>query len=514
MKKKRKKQNNVDSLFEKILTDKTVRRNLVQKSFEHFFPIYFHRYMQYATANFQKEIFEILENEAIKLAVIVAFRGSAKSTIITTAYVLWSILGVQERKFIVICGQTEQKARQYLLNIKNELLNNDMLKKDLGPFEEERNSLGNATALIIKKLNVKIMISSVEQSIRGMRHGEFRPDLIILDDIEDTNSVKTREGRDKVFNWLTSEIIPAGNKNTRIIAVGNLLHEDSVLKRLQMKIENGDMERMHGTYREYPIIDAHGNSMWPGKYPTMESIMEEKEKTMDDIAWYREYELKILSTAEQVVHPEWIHRYDNLPEGRPQTIAIGMDLAISERQSADYTAMVIGYIYGYGKNLKIYIQPHPINERLTFPAQVDRIKSLDAIHRQKCSRVKLYVEDVGYQKALVQILEQSKYDVESAPTRGSDKAARLRLATPMMKDARVFFPHEGCEELIEQLVGFGKEKYDDLADAFAHLVIKTIENNRSAGIVGTFERPTWLDNPSPIRKPGMFPMGNKPYADL
>ena len=246
MKKKRKKQNSEDKLFEKILTDKTVRRSLVQKSFEHFFPIYFHRYMQYETADFQKEIFEILEDEAIKLAVIVAFRGSAKSTIITTAYVLWSILGVQERKFIVICGQTEQKARQYLLNIKNELLHNDLLKKDLGPFEEERNSLGNATALIIKKLNVKIMISSVEQSIRGMRHGEYRPDLIILDDIEDTNSVKTREGRDKVFNWLTSEIIPAGSKKTRIIAVGNLLHEDSVLKRLQMKIENGDMERMHG----------------------------------------------------------------------------------------------------------------------------------------------------------------------------------------------------------------------------------------------------------------------------
>lgn len=513
MKKKRKKQNSADDLFEKILTDKTVRRNLVQKSFEHFFPIYFYRYMQYETAPFQKDMFRILEDESIKLAVIVAFRGSAKSTIITTAYVLWSILGVQERKFIVLCGQTEQKARQYLMNIKKELLENDLLKKDLGPFEEERNGLGNATALIIKKLNVKIMICSVEQNIRGMRHGEHRPDLIILDDIEDTNSVKTREGRDRPFNWLTSEIIPAGSKKTRIIAVGNLLHEDSVLKRLQNKIENGEMKSLNAVYREYPIKDEQGNALWPGKYPTPESIAEEREKTMDDIAWYREYELKILSTAEQVVHPEWIHRYDGLPEGHPQTIAIGIDLAISERQSADYTAMVIGYIYGYGKNLKIYIHPHPTNERLTFPAQVDRIKSLDAIHRQKCSRVKLYVEDVGYQKALVQILEQSRYDVESAPTRGSDKAARLRLATPMMKDARVFFPPTGCEELIEQLVGFGKEKHDDLADAFAHLVIKTIENNRSAGIVGTFERPAWLDNPPPMRKGGMFPAGNKPYFE-
>jgi hypothetical protein len=130
------------------------------------------------------------------------------------------------------------------LNIKLELTHNELLKKDLGPFEEERNSLGNATAIIIKKLNVKIMISSVEQSIRGMRHGENRPDLIILDDIEDTQSVKTREGRDKAFNWLTGEVIPAGDKRTRIIAVGNLLHEDSVLKRLQKRIEAKEMTHL------------------------------------------------------------------------------------------------------------------------------------------------------------------------------------------------------------------------------------------------------------------------------
>lgn len=477
MKKKSKKQNSADDLFEKILTDKTVRRSLVQKSFEHFFPIYFHRYMQYETADFQKEIFEILENEAIKLAVIVAFRGSAKSTIITTAYVLWSILGMQERKFIVICGQTEQKARQYLLNIKNELLHNDLLKKDLGPFEEERNSLGNATALIIKKLNVKIMISSSEQSIRGMRHGEHRPDLIILDDIEDTNSVKTREGRDKPFNWLTSEIIPAGSKKTRIIAVGNLLHEDSVLKRLEKKIENGEMESLNAVYREYPIMDEQGNSLWPGKYPTPESIEEERERTMSETAWYREYLLKIISTEEQVVRPEWIQFYGKAPNESIRSIAIGIDLAVSEKESADCTAMVVGHIYGHGKNMNIHIQPNPINARVPFPVQTEYIKALVAVQKQKHYRVKLYIEDVGYQKALVQLFDSQKYDVEGVPTGRSDKSARLRLTTSFIKEGRVLFPEKGCEELIEQLIGFGKEKHDDLADAFAILVLKVIENN-------------------------------------
>ncbi len=485
----RKKKSKSEQLFDTVLSDKVMRKALVRQRLEYFFPIYFHRYLQYETADFHNELFDILEDETNKLAVICAFRGSAKSTIVTTAYVLWSILGVQQRKFIVICGQTEQKSRQYLLNIKNELMHNDLLKKDLGPFTEERNDLGNATAIIIKRLNVKIMISSVEQSIRGMRHGEYRPDLIILDDIEDTNSVKTREGRDKAFNWLTSEVIPAGDKRTRVIAVGNLLHEDSVLKRLQRKIESGEMTHLNGVYREYPIVDIQGNPLWPGKYPTTDDIEAERQKTMSETAWYREYLLKIISTEEQVVHPEWIQCYSTEPRHNLRNISIGIDLAVSEKESADCTAMVVGYTHGYGKDMCIYIQPNPINARMTFPEQVACIKSLVAVHKQTHYRVKLYIEDVGYQKALVQVFDSQKYDVEGVPTGRSDKTARLRLTTSFIKEGRVLFPETGCEELIEQLTGFGKEKHDDLADAFAILVLKIIENNPKGGSCGIFTGP-------------------------
>lgn len=487
MAKPRKRKTKPNQVIEKILNDKKLRQSMVRKSFEFFFPIYFYQYIKYETAPFHKELFRILEDVTIKLAVIVAFRGSAKSTIITTAYVLWSILGNQECKFIVIAGRTEQKARQYLSNIKMELEQNELLKKDLGPFTEERNNLGNATAIIIKKLNVKIMITSTGQSIRGMRHGEHRPDLIILDDIEDLESVKTREGRNKTFEWLTGELIPAGESGrTRVIAVGNLLHEDSVLKRMQKKIEAGELKSLKPVCREYPIIDEKGNALWLAKYPTPESIIAEEEKTMDDIAWHREYLLKIISTAEQVVHPEWIQFYRYLPKTGLRCIAIGVDLAVSEKASADCTAMVVAYVYGHGKKMEMYIQPHPINERIPFPVQAERIKNLIGVEKQTHYRVKTYVEDVGYQKALVQVFESTKYDVEGVPTGRSDKAARLRLTTSFIKEGRVLFPETGCEELVEQLVGFGKEAHDDLADAFSMVVLKMIEDNPRSGSAGLF----------------------------
>lgn len=473
MTKRKTKVSKTEKLFDQIINDQAVRQRVTKNSLEHFLPIYFHQYMEYESAPFHKEMFDILGNDVIKLAVFCAFRGSAKSTIITTAYVLWAILGIQQKKFIVICGQTDAKARQYLLNLKNELEHNLLLQQDLGPFKEDKDSLGNATGLTLKKLGVKILITSVEQSIRGMRHNQHRPDLIIVDDIEDMNSVKTREGRDKAFNWLTGELIPAGNTKTRIIAVGNLLHEDSVLKRLQEKIENNEMSHMKGVYREYPIIDVDGNPLWPGKYPNQESIEAEREKTMNEVAWYREYLLQIISTEEQVVRPEWIHQYLYLPKRELTQIAIGVDLAISQKSYADYTAIVTAYVYGHGKNMEIYIQPNTINRRLPFPDQVETIISTIAVAKVTHHRVKTYIENVAYQDAMVQMLQSRSQNVIGV-TPTTDKRSRLSLTTSLMRDGRILFPESGCEELIEQLLGFGKEKHDDLADAFSISILQLI----------------------------------------
>jgi len=479
-----KKKNNTslqEKVFNRLLTDRRFRQEIVRKKLKYFFPIYFYKYLTYETAPFQEEIFRILEDEKNKLAILIAFRGSAKSTVVTLAYVLWSILGVQQKKYVVILGQTEQKARVYLMNIKKELEDNDLLKKDLGPFEEEKNQWG-ATALIISDLNAKIMISSVEQSIRGMRHGEHRPDLIILDDVEDIRSVKTQESRDKTFSWLTGEVIPAGDKNTRMIAVGNHLHEDSLLKRLHKKINTGEMD---GIYREYPVIDENNNPLWPGKYPTVEDLEKEKRKCGSNIAWAREYLLAIISTEEQVIKPEWIKYYDDIPpDNLMKYIATGIDPAISKSDYADYTAMVSARIYGRKDELTVYIIPNIINKRLSFLETVEQAKLIS----NSLQRSQLYIEDVAYQSALVEQLKKDKYPVKAVKVGGQDKLARLSAVSHLVQSGKVLFPKEGANALITQLTGFGSEKYNDLVDAFSLLMLKIIErDNIRLGVTGEFK---------------------------
>ncbi|MFH1142744.1 MAG: terminase family protein, partial [Candidatus Uhrbacteria bacterium] len=175
-------------IAEKLLKDKRFRKEVTTSSHYWFFHTYFNEYVKYPTAKFQREMFEISEAETTGLAVITAFRGSGKSTIITLSFPIWAILGKQQRKFVVILSQTQAQAKMHLQNLRTELEANELLRHDLGPFEE-RNEEWSSGSLVIPKHNARITAMSMEQSIRGIRHGSHRPDLIICDDVEDLASV-------------------------------------------------------------------------------------------------------------------------------------------------------------------------------------------------------------------------------------------------------------------------------------------------------------------------------------
>ncbi|MDD5639676.1 MAG: phage terminase large subunit [Candidatus Pacebacteria bacterium] len=460
------------SLVNRMMKDRLVRISITKDSFLYFFHFYYAHYVKYETADFQKEIIHYLEKSTTGNLYIVAFRGSGKSTMITTAYPIWAILGKQQKKFCIIFCQTQSQAKQHMMNIRSELENNELLKKDLGPFQKESDEWGSHS-LVFKKHGSRITIASTEQSIRGLRHNEHRPDLIICDDIEDVQSTKTREGRDKTYYWLKGEVIPSGDKNTRLIIVGNLLHEDSLLMRIKEDINQG---KTRGIFKEYPLLDSDNICLWPGKYMTDKEIEDEKLKIASDISWQREYLLRIIPSDYQLIYPEWIQYYDDFPKMEPSehycTYA-GVDLAISAKDSADFTTIVSARVYGYREKLKIYILPNPIAKKLNFPDQVDLLKNYKNTQMSRFQD-KMFIESVAYQEALPQMLEMYGVKAMAIKPKG-DKRTRLSLTSMSIKSGTIKFPKQGCEELIEQLVRFGVEKHDDLADAFSLLVNATLD---------------------------------------
>jgi predicted phage terminase large subunit-like protein len=459
----------LDKFFQKIVSDKKVRQAITRESHEWFFSVYFSHHITYETAPFQKEMFSLTEDTSITTLIVVAARGSGKSTIMTLSLPLWAVLGKLKKKHVLILAQTMPQAKQHLKNIREELESNDILRGDLGPFQEDEDEW-RSQSLVIPRYGARITAASTEQGIRGIKHGAYRPDLVILDDIEDINSVKTKESRDKTFNWVMGDVMPIGDKTTKFVFVGNLLHEDSLLMKLRKNMADGKMD---GAYREYPIMDSEGRILWPGKYNSAEDIEAEKKKTISDVAFQREFMLKIIPDEDCVVRPEWIHRYEELPAGNFSMLYTGVDLAVSKKDSADYTAMVSIKSYGYGKNLKMYILPNPINRRIDYPEQIKQIEMLYETLGGGYSS-KFFIESNNFQSYLAQEMKIRKVDVEEVRAEG-DKRSRIASISHLIENGTILFPKEGAEYLISQLTGFGVEKHDDLADAFFYAVNATIK---------------------------------------
>ncbi len=484
--------------FNEIINNRAVRQNIAYQSHLLFFHIFFPHYVKYPIAEFQKDMFRITEDTENKLACIVAFRGSGKSTLITLSYSLWAVLGTQQKKFVLIICHTQSQARHHMASLKYELEHNRLLKSDLGPFREELGAGEWAmSSLVFKNTGARIMVASVDQSVRGIRHRQYRPDLIILDDIEDMNSVKTFEGRNKIFDWFSREIIPLGDIGTRVIAVGNLLHEDSLMMQLKAKI---DRKEVSGIYRWFPLIDEKGKVLWPEKFDTENKIEELRASILNEAAWLMEYLLINTSDKARVIWPEWLRYYKVMPEKNDKNeyrgAFVGGDLAISEKERADCTAMVTAHVFGYGEKMKIYIAPNPINDRIDFSTSLETAKLLSTSLAYKSRNAQMYVENNGYQEAFIQMLEKDRrIPIIGIPSRG-DKRTRLALVSTAVKSGQVFFPEKGAEELIAQLTGFGMESHDDLADAFSLVVVEIIKNNhgRPGSII-------WVN--APIRYPGI-----------
>ena len=78
-------------------------------------------------------------------------------------------------------------------------------------------------------------------------------------------------------------------------------------------------------------------------------------------------------------------------------------------------------------------------------------------------------------------LRDNNHSATGVKVYGQDKYARLSAVSFLVQDGKVLFPKVGAEDLITNLVGFGTEKHDDLADAFSILLSQILEENRRSG---------------------------------
>lgn len=470
-----------NNLFNQLISERVFRRHSTFMSHYLFFHVYFGDYVKFPTADFQRTIFKLTEHEDTKELFVMAFRGSGKSTIVSMSYPIWSIVGAQQKKFVVVISQTQSQSRVLLNNIRRELESNELLKNDFGPFNDGTHEW-SSTTLDIPKYGARIVCVSTGESIRGLRHGSSRPDLIILDDIEDEPSIRTFDSRDKIYKWYTNEILPLGDFDTRLAVVGNRLHDDSLMMKLK---DYSESVGKSSVFLEVPLIDMGGTGkiLWPEKF-SPQDIENLKRSMLNPRAFDQEYLLLSVPDSEQIIRREWIQTYRELLPNksipRPRMIVIGIDLAIKKGDGRDFTSLVPMYVTGYDKELQVYVLPYIVNKQLDFPETVNEVVKLNA-KLQNMFKIppKIYVESVGYQDALVQHLFQvNKLVAEPIGVGSLSKPERLNIVSPYVQSGKVFFFESGMEGLIHQLLNIYSTKHDDMADAFTLALGKIIESDR------------------------------------
>ncbi|MBK1613336.1 hypothetical protein CKO44_07615 [Rubrivivax gelatinosus] len=221
--------------FSTSSTARDTRRTKAQGSYEFFAKTYFPHYVKSEPSLFHawffKEVPALIDKREGQLIDVSAPRGEAKSTLGTQLLVLWCIVTGRKR-FIPIVMDSTHQALTMLEAVKVELESNPRLSMDF-PDQVGAGRVWQA-GVIVTRNNVKVQAFGSGKRMRGLRHGPFRPDLVLLDDIENDENVRSKEQRDKLEAWLKKVVIPLGppDGSMDIVYLNTVLHFDSVANRV------------------------------------------------------------------------------------------------------------------------------------------------------------------------------------------------------------------------------------------------------------------------------------------
>lgn len=214
----------------------SIRQKQAQSNFKYFCSTYFPHYVKGAASIFHDWCHDELAwrvddaKRGYKLG-IAAPRGEAKSTLVTQLFALWCIV-TQRKHFIGILMDAADQAWQMLEVIKIELATNPRLKMDF----PDASGAGRVWQVgeIITANNIKVKTAGATKRLRGWRFGAHRPDLILMDDLENDENVRNKEQRDKLENWIKRAVLKLGSADGTmdVFYLGTILHYDSVLNRV------------------------------------------------------------------------------------------------------------------------------------------------------------------------------------------------------------------------------------------------------------------------------------------
>lgn len=401
-------------------------------------------------------------------ALVVAPRDHAKSTALTFVMMLAEALFRQAIYFILV-GSTEENAAEQLSNIADELLNNDDLQSEFGPYTFVRNSTTDVIIEMADGHQFRILARGAEQKIRGKMWKGTRPQRIYCDDVEDDEQVQNKDRRQKFRNWFFRAAKQALSRSGKMRVHGTILHEDSLLARL---VKNKTWD--HLFFKAHKAFDDFSEILWPAGWPEkrLRSRRQEFIEEGDSDGYCQEFLND--PTDSSVIY---LRKGDFLPMVdddyfRPKTVLVGVDLAISKKDKANRTSFTTG---GKCTNNLIHVFDQHVG-RWDAEEIIDTFFAIQDRHDPVC----FFVEDGQIWKAISSTLykEMQLRDkwLNIQPILPiSDKAARGRPYQKRHKAGGMRFDKQadwyaGFENENLKFTGVAEAVLDDQFDSTALLV--------------------------------------------
>ena len=452
-------------------------------------------------ADFHREWWELCCSDD-KFIAVCAPRGHSKSTTITITYTLAAVL-FRQRRYVLIVADTESQASLFLGQIKQILYDSTEIHNLFGLRLNEKGvefKKDTETDIIVTFQDMssfRIVAKGAEQKLRGMLWDGQRPDLIVIDDLMNEELVANKERRDKLRRWVYGSLIPCRSERGIIRFVGTPMNLDDPLEALMPK-ENAKQtvvedlktwsHKKQGMWRSVKYR-AHNSDyskiLWPDR-KTKKFFEELRED-------FIEQGIPEVYACEYLCNPvddsiryfrkgDFLHMTEE-DRKKNKVYYITADLAISEKDRADYTAIVVG---GMDANGQLHIV-NCIRERLSGDEIVATLLSLQKIYNP----LAVGIEDTQISKAIGPYLYRAMAEsnvymnlVMLKPHR-QDKMQRARSIQARMRAQMVKFDKQADWWLTfeDECMSFPRAKHDDTVDALSYqgiLIDKMTEGSTPA----------------------------------
>ena len=483
------------------------RRARAERDLDFFNRTYFPHYFTKPSSRLHKyfaERYPAMINKAVETGqgdkeANAAPRGNAKSTTGTFGLPLWAA-AFRKRKFALIVSETRAQGETFLSFIKTELESNERLAQDFPELVGE-GPVWRADQIITRN-GVKIQAAGAGQKLRGLRHGSCRPDLVIVDDLENDESVESPEQRKKLENWFFKALMKIGQPDTVFIVVGTILHFESLLSRLLVK-PGWKGQKFKAVMKWSPAVKLW--ERWEALFADITVGKEEAELAADN--YYADNEREMLKGTEvlwpemepyyylmkmrvsdgpayfesekqnEPINPEdaifleeWIQYYDDEDvdlEGLKH--AGSCDPSLGKRsKNADPSAILGGKMKGG----VIYLTVADIEKR-----HPDQIMTDILVYHERDRFDEFAMEEIQFQEFFSKSFQNVAHakgltiNVKSVKP-NTDKDLRIITLQPWIKNGWIKFRRSGMGELIRHLIYYrakGRGGHDDGPDALEML---------------------------------------------